>query len=141
MKIGKYELPDDLYYEENHFWVREDGNLLVMGLDDFGQAMAGEIVFVELPAEGKILNAGKPFAKLESGKWVGNIYAPVSGQVVSINEELEMNPALINEDCYGEGWICKINPNNQEELTKLIHGSEAVEKWLAAEIERYVKTK
>jgi glycine cleavage system H protein len=141
LKIGKYNLPNDLYYEENHFWVREDGDLLLMGLDDFGQAMAGEIVFVELPVEGKTLKAGKSFGKLESGKWVGSIYAPVSGEVVSINEKLEINPGLINEDCYGEGWICRIKPSNREELDRLIHGSGAVEKWLAAEIERHAKAK
>ncbi|MBW1799286.1 MAG: glycine cleavage system protein GcvH [Deltaproteobacteria bacterium] len=137
MEIQGYNMPDDLYYEENHFWVREEGDLLVMGLDDFGQKMAGDIVYIQLPAEGKKLKAGKSFAKMESGKWLGKVYAPVNGELEEINEELEINPALINEDSYGEGWMYKIRPDDKSELDNLIHGPEAVEKWLLAEIEKY----
>jgi len=130
-------LPDDLYYEENHFWVKEEGDLLVMGLDDFGQQMAGEIVYIQLPAEGKKLKAGKSFAKMESGKWLGKVYAPVNGELAESNGELELNPGLINEDCYGEGWMYKIKPDDIGELNNLIHGPEAIEKWLLADIEKY----
>ena len=137
MEIQGYNMPDDLYYEENHFWVRDEGELLVMGLDDFGQKMAGDIVYIQLPAEGKKLKAGKSFAKMESGKWLGKVYAPVNGELEEINEELEINPALINEDSYGEGWMYKIRPDDKSELDNLIHGPEAVEKWLLAEIEKY----
>jgi hypothetical protein len=87
MEIQGYNLPDDLYYEENHFWVRDDGDLLVMGMDDFAQQMAGEIVYVQLPDEGKIIKAGKKFAKMESGKWLGKVYGPVNGELVAVNEE------------------------------------------------------
>jgi len=137
MEIQGYHMPEDLHYEENHFWVREEGELLVMGLDDFGQKMAGDIVYIQLPAEGKKLKAGKSFAKMESGKWLGKVYAPVNGELEEINEDLEINPALINEDCYGEGWMYKIRPDDKSELGKLIHGPEAIEKWLLAEIEKY----
>ncbi|MBW2065953.1 MAG: glycine cleavage system protein H [Deltaproteobacteria bacterium] len=139
MEIQGYNMPEDLYYEEHHFWVKEEGDLLVMGLDDFGQKMAGEIVYVQLPPEGKKLKAGKSFAKMESGKWLGKIYAPVNGELVEINEELETNPTLINEDCYGEGWMYKIRPDDKGELANLIHGPEAIEKWLLADIEKYSK--
>lgn len=139
MKIQGYNMPEDLYYEEHHFWVREQGDLLVMGLDDFGQKMAGEIVYVQLPAEGKRLQAGKPFAKMESGKWLGKIYAPVNGELSEVNEELEINPTLINEDCYGKGWMFKMRPDDKEQLGDLIHGPEAIEKWVLADIERYAK--
>ena len=115
----------------------DEGELLVMGLDDFGQKMAGDIVYIQLPAEGKKLKAGKSFAKMESGKWLGKVYAPVNGELEEINEELEINPALINEDSYGEGWMYKIRPDDKSELDNLIHGPEAVEKWLLAEIEKY----
>ena len=137
MDIQGYDMPDDLYYEENHFWVKEDGDLLVMGMDDFAQKMAGEIVYVQLPDEGKALKVGKKFAKIESGKWLGKVFAPVNGELAAVNEELEMNPGLINEDCYGKGWMYKINPSNKGEINDLIHGPEAVEKWVLADIEKY----
>jgi glycine cleavage system H protein len=139
MEIQGYNLPDELYYEENHFWVKEEGDLIVMGMDDFAQKMAGEIVYVQLPDEGKALSAGKKFAKIESGKWLGKVFAPVSGELAAVNEELETNPGLINEECYGKGWLYKIKPSDRNELSNLIHGADAVEKWMVAEIEKYKK--
>jgi glycine cleavage system H protein len=139
MEIQGYNMPDELYYEENHFWVKEEGELLVMGMDDFGQKMAGQIVYVQLPETGKELAAGKKFAKIESGKWLGKVFAPVSGELAAVNEQLETNPELINEDCYGKGWLYKIKPVEKGEIQKLLHGREAVEKWLLADIERYKK--
>ena len=139
MEIQGYSMPDDLHYEENHYWVKVQGDILVMGMDDFAQQMAGEIVYVQLPFEGKKLTAGKKFAKVESGKWVGKVYAPVNGELVESNEELEMDPTIINKDCYGEGWMYKIKPKNMGEMENLIHGNEAVEKWLLEDIEKYAK--
>jgi glycine cleavage system H protein len=101
--------------------------------------MAGEIVYVQLPFEGKKLNFGKKFAKVESGKWVGKVFAPVNGEILGSNEELEINPTIINKDCYREGWMYKIKPGDIREVENLIHGSEAVKKWLLADIERYKK--
>jgi glycine cleavage system H protein len=139
MEIQGYNLPDDLYYEEHHFWVRDEGDLLVMGMDDFAQQQAKELVYIQLPDEGKILTSGKKFAKVESGKWLGKVYAPVNGELTGVNEELETNPGLINEDCYGKGWMYKIKPQDKGELDNLIHGQEAVEKWVLADIEKYAK--
>jgi glycine cleavage system H protein len=139
MEIQGYNMPDELYYEENHFWVKEEGELLVMGMDDFGQKMAGQIVYVQLPETGKELVVGKKFAKIESGKWLGKVFAPVSGELAAVNEQLETNPDLINTDCYGKGWLYKIKPSEKGEMQKLMHGREAVEKWLLADIERYKK--
>ena len=137
MEIQGYNMPDDLYYEENHYWVLVEGDLLVMGMDDFAQQMAGEIVYIQLPFEGKKLKKGKKFAKVESGKWLGKVYAPVNGELVECNEELETNTAIINEDCYGAGWIYKIKPDDMGELGSLIHGAAAIEKWLLDDIEKY----
>ncbi|MBW1866722.1 MAG: glycine cleavage system protein GcvH [Deltaproteobacteria bacterium] len=137
MEIEGYNMPDDLHYEENHYWVRTEGDLLVMGMDDFARKMAGDIVYVQLPFEGKALKLGKKFAKVESGKWVGKVYAPVNGEIVGSNEELETNPELINQDCYQKGWMYRIRPNDMGEVDSLIHGSDAVEKWLLADIEKY----
>jgi glycine cleavage system H protein len=139
MQIEQYNMPDELYYEENHFWVREEADVLVMGMDDFAQTMAGEIVYVQLPDEGKELKKGKKFAKVESGKWLGKVYAPVSGELVAVNEELETSPELINDDCYGKGWMYKIKPSDMAEVQELIHGPDAVKEWLLAEIEKYAE--
>ncbi len=139
MEIHGYNMPDELHYEENHFWVRDEGDILVMGMDDFAQILAGEIVYIQLPEEGKILKAGKKFAKMESGKWLGKVYAPVNGELVGVNEELETNPGLINDDCYGKGWMYKIRPDDKGELSNLMHSHEELDKWLLAEIEKHVK--
>ena len=139
MEIQGYNMPDDLHYEENHYWVKAQGDILILGMDDFAQQMAGEIVYVQLPFEGKKMKKGKKFAQVESGKWLGKIFAPVNGELVESNEELEASAALINQDCYGEGWMYKIRPDDIAEVEDLIHGADAVEKWLLADIEKYKK--
>jgi len=139
MDIKGYYLPDDLYYEKNHFWVKEEDGLLVMGMDDFAQKMAGEIVYIQLPDEGKIIKTGKKFAKMESGKWLGKVFGPVNGELVAVNEELEENPGFINEDCYGKGWMFKIRPDDIGEMANLLREPEEIEKWLLAEIEKYAE--
>jgi glycine cleavage system H protein len=139
MEIEGYNLPGELYYEENHFWVREEGDLLVMGMDDFAQQMAGDIVYVQLPDEGKRIKAGKKFAKMESGKWLGKVFGPVNGELAAVNEELEENPGLINEDCYDKGWIFKIKPDDKAELQNLLKEPAAIEKWLLTDIEKYAE--
>jgi glycine cleavage system H protein len=139
MKVQNYNLPEDLHYEPNHFWVRREGDIAVMGMDDFAQSMAGEVVYVQLPDEGKMLKAGGKFAKIESGKWLGKVYAPLSGELVGVNDALESNPGLINEDCYGKGWLYKIKADDWSELDNLVHGAEAIEKWILEEIKKYAQ--
>lgn len=139
MEIQGYTMPDDLYYEEHHYWVRVDGDILVMGLDDFAQQLAGQIVYVQLPFDGKALQAGKKFAKVESGKWLGTVYAPVDGEIHSTNQELELKPGLINEDGYGKGWMYKIRPKDIGQISRLMKGRDAVEPWLLADIAKYKK--
>jgi glycine cleavage system H protein len=139
MVIQGFDMPDDLYYDENHYWIRVEGDLIVMGMDDFGQKLAEEIVYVQLPFVGKTLTAGKKFAQVESGKWVGKIYAPMNGKIAAVNENLEESPGLINEDCYARGWMFSIEPADMAELSNLIHGSDAVENWVLEDIEKYMK--
>jgi glycine cleavage system H protein len=139
MEFESYNMPDELYYDPNHYWVRQEGDLLVMGMDDFARKLAGQIVFVQLPEEGKALKQGKKFASVESGKWLGKVYAPVTGELAGVNEELETNPGLINQDCYGSGWMYKVKPDDMGELQNLLHGTEAVQKWLIGEIEKFAK--
>jgi glycine cleavage system H protein len=141
MEIQSYNMPDELYYEQNHYWVRPEGDLIVMGMDDFAQKLAGQVVFVQLPEEGKAVKAGKKFASVESGKWLGKIYGPLDGEIAAVNEELETSPGLINQDCYGKGWLYKIKPNDPADIGKLMHGKDAVEPWLLAEIEKYAQGK
>jgi glycine cleavage system H protein len=139
MEFESYNMPDELYYEPNHYWVRQEGDLLVMGMDDFARKLAGQIVFVQLPEEGKAIKLGKKFASVESGKWLGKVYAPVNGEIAGVNEELETNPGLINQDCYGVGWMYKIKPDDMGEVQNLLHGTEAVQKWLVEEIAKFAK--
>jgi glycine cleavage system H protein len=141
MEIQGYYLPDGLYYEENHFWVKEEDGLLVLGMDDFAQKMAGEVVYIQLPDEGKIIKAGKKFAKLESGKWLGKVFGPVNGELAAVTAGLEESAGLINEDCYGKGWMFKIRPDDIGEMANLLHEPEEIEKWLLAEIEKYAEDK
>ena len=102
--------PSELRYSEDHEWLKlEEGNRARVGITDFAQKELGDVVFVELPEEGTALNAGESFAVVESVKAVSDIYAPVSGKVVEVNDALNDSPELINEDPYGEGWIAIID--------------------------------
>lgn len=141
MNIGEYEFPDDLYYDRNHFWAKEDdeGNV-VFGATDFFQKLAGEIVFIELPMEGSEVSQGDTPASLESGKWVGKIFIPVSGKIVEVNEELEDSPELINESCYEEGWIAKIEPSDKDkDLANLLKAGDEFKAFLESEIKKHAK--
>lgn len=136
MEVQGYNFPDELYYDKNHFWARVEGEVVVMGTTDLTQKLAGEITYVEIPDEGDEVTQGKPFGSIESGKWVGRVYAPVSGEVAEANEDLEDEPELINQDCYGKGWICKIEPSDLEaDLANLMQG-EAYRAWVEEEIKK-----
>ena len=141
MEIEGYLFPDDLYYHKEHFWAKVEGDLVTMGTTDFAQKLAGQIVYAELPSVNKVLEQGKPCGSMESGKWVGRIYAPVSGKVESSNQELEDTPELINDSPYEKGWLCKIKPSNlQEELNHLMKG-DSLKEFVKAEIDRVKKMK
>lgn len=137
MEYKGYNLPEDLLYEKNHYWVKVEGDFIVMGMNDFAQRLAGNLVFVQLPSEGKKVKTGKKFAKVESGKWLGKVYSPCNGVLESVNEDLMGNPGLINEDCYGAGWMYKIKPDDMGELDDLIQGVDAIQNWMDEEIDKY----
>jgi glycine cleavage system H protein len=141
MDVEGYNIPEDLYYDKNHYWARVEGDLVIMGMNDYAQKMAGEIVYVQLPEEGKRLKSGKKFAAVESGKWLGKVYAPVNGELVGVNEELEENPGLINEDCYGKGWMYKIKADDMNELETLMRDPDDLREWLKAEIAEHGETR
>jgi len=141
MEIEGYLLPDELYYHKEHFWAKVEGTTVTVGTTDFAQKLAGQIVFVELPSTGKAVEQGKPCGSMESGKWVGRIYAPISGKVESSNQDLEESPEFINESPYEKGWMFKISASNlQDDLKNLMKGS-AVEPFIRSEIERIKKMK
>ncbi|MDR1856336.1 MAG: glycine cleavage system protein H [Desulfovibrio sp.] len=140
MEIAGYNMPEELYYDQYHFWSKVEGDEIVVGMDEFAVKLAGQIVFVQLPFVGKAVSAGKKFAKVESGKWLGTVYSPADGEVVAVNEELESNPSLINSDCYGKGWMYRIKPADMSQVQSLVHGGKDVlEPWLQADIAKYAK--
>jgi len=131
-----YEVPDELYYHEEHSWARVDGTKVTVGMTDFFQKEAGDIVFVDLPDEEDEVSQGEVCGKIQSRKWIGKLVAPVSGEIIEINEDLEDDTSLINTDPYGEGWIIVIEASDlDEELGNLIHG-DAVAAFLDREIKR-----
>jgi glycine cleavage system H protein len=103
--------PEDLQYTKDHEWVRTDGDTLRVGVTDYAQEALGDIVFVTLPDVGAEVSAGTPCGEIESTKSVSDVYAPVTGTVVSRNESLDTAPELINSDPYGDGWMLEIRPS------------------------------
>ena len=135
MELQGYVLPDELYYHEEHSWARieEDGTVTV-GMNDFFQKEAGDIVFVDMPEEDDEVEQGEVCGKIQSRKWIGKLCSPLSGEIFEVNEELEDEVTLINKDPYGAGWIFKMKATNlEEEKADLFHG-ESVEKWISEEI-------
>lgn len=142
MEYEGYEFPDDLKYEKNHFWAKIEGDLVVTGASEFISKQAGEITFVDLPEEGDDLTQGKPYGSIESGKWVGRIYAVVSGEVAEVNPLLEDEPEKMNESPYGEAWICKIRPSNLEaEMAALMSPDDAFKTFIKDEIRKIEEQK
>jgi glycine cleavage system H protein len=137
MDFEGYHFPDDLKYEKNHFWAKAEGELVVMGATEFVAKQAGEITFVDLPEADDEVYQGKPFGSIESGKWVGRIYAVVTGTVAEVNETLEDEPEKINEDPYGDAWICKIKPSDPAAgMDALMSPDEAFRKFIAEELKK-----
>ena len=112
--------PTDLRYTKEHEWARQEGNRVRVGITHYAQQELGDVVFVDLPQEGSILQAGEAFAVVESVKAVSDIYAPVSGRVVEVNQDLVDRPELINQDPYGAGWIAVLEMENPAELDELL---------------------
>ncbi|MEJ2765987.1 glycine cleavage system protein GcvH [Photobacterium sp. MCCC 1A19761] len=120
---------ENLKFAESHEWVRDNGDgTVTIGISDHAQSLLGDVVFVDLPEVGDTTEAGESFSLVESVKAASDIYAPVTGEILEINEELEESPELINEEPYEGGWIAKIKVADVEELAKLIDS----EKYLAS---------
>ena len=114
-----FETPDDRRYMESHEWATDDDPVRV-GISDFAQDELGDVVFVELPEAGDEVTMGEEFGVIESIKAVSDLYAPVSGEVVAVNEDLFDRPELVNDDPYGEGWMLEVDPSDDDEFDALL---------------------
>tara|TARA_B100000900_G_scaffold411150_1_gene430268 strand:- start:16612 stop:16995 length:384 start_codon:yes stop_codon:yes gene_type:complete len=114
------EIPDGLIYTKEHEWIKVDGDEIIVGITDYAQNALTDVVWVELPELGASVKSMDSFANVESVKSVSEIYAPVSGEVTEINEDLEDAPETVNTDPYGEGWICKMRMDDPGELNSLL---------------------
>ncbi|GGE48369.1 glycine cleavage system H protein [Pullulanibacillus camelliae] len=113
-------VPKDLRYSEEHEWVKVENDTVRIGITDFAQDELGDIVFVELPEVGDEIEADEPFGSVESVKTVSELYAPISGKVVSVNEDLEDSPEFVNESPYEKAWMIVVEPSNASDVDKLL---------------------
>lgn len=113
-------LPEDLLYSEEHEWIKKEGDKVRIGITDFAQSELGDIVFVELPEEDDDITAGESFGSVESVKTVSELYSPISGTVVEVNEDLDDTPEAVNESPYEGAWMVLVTPSDESELDKLM---------------------
>lgn len=112
--------PSNVKYTSEHEWIRLEGEIAYVGITDYAQDQLGDIVFVDIPTEGEILEKGETFGTIEVVKTVSDLFLPIGGEVLEINPALEENPELVNKDPYGEGWLIKIKPTDVSEMDDLL---------------------
>ena len=117
-------IPDDLMYTKDHEWVRAEGDIAFIGITDFAQSELGDIVYVEVETVGDTLNAEEVFGSVEAVKTVSDLFMPVGGEVLEVNEGIESEPESVNSDPYGKGWILKIRVTDMSELEHLLSAEE-----------------
>ncbi|MDZ4676094.1 MAG: glycine cleavage system protein GcvH [Oligoflexia bacterium] len=113
-------VPTEFLYTKDHEWAQVDENLVSVGITEYAQDALGEVVYVELPEEGQKVTQNEPFGVVESVKAVSDLFAPISGTVVEVNEVLMDNPGSVNDDPYGDGWLIRIEMDSEKELTTLM---------------------
>ena len=118
------KIPQDLLYTKDHEWARVNDDTVTIGISDYAQSELGDVVFVELPEPGDATEQFQPCASIEAVKAVSDLYASVTGEITDINTALEDDPQIINQDCYGDGWILKIKMNDKKELEELMSPEE-----------------
>ena len=117
-------VPNHLLYTKDHEWVEFKEDYAIVGITDYAQGQLGDVIFVEFPEIGEDLNSGSSFGEVEAVKTVSDLFAPISGKVLSVNEEIENTPDLVNSDPYKKGWLVKISPSNYEEKDGLMNFEE-----------------
>ena len=118
--MAEYDVPQELRYTREDEWIRIEGERVVIGVTDYAQQQLGDVVFVELPAVGAAIERGEPFGVVESVKAVADLFGPVSGRVVESNALLSEQPELVNADCYGDGWMLVVEPDDPGEIDDLL---------------------
>ena len=117
-------LPNHLLYTKEHEWIEFKDDLAIVGITDYAQSQLGDVIFVEFPEIGANLDIGSSFGEIEAVKTVSDLFAPISGNVISINDEIEDTPDLVNTDPYGAGWLIKMSPTKNEQKEKLMDADE-----------------
>ena len=117
-------IPNNLKYTKEHEWINVKDGIGTIGITDFAQSELGDIVFVELPSIGEDIAQNDVFGTIEAVKTLADLFSPVSGKIIEINDELENSPEMINSDCYNEGWIVKIKLSNESELSALLSDAD-----------------
>ena len=117
-------IPEELKYTKDHEWIKVDGNEALIGVTDFAQRELGDIVYVEIESEGEDLDKGDVFGTVEAVKTVSDLFMPIAGKVIAINEELESNPEIVNADPYGKGWMIKVDISDTSGLEGLLPADE-----------------
>jgi glycine cleavage system H protein len=126
--VSELKFPADLLYVESHEWVKPEGARIRIGITDYAQDQLGDIVFVELPPVGKTMAKGAPFGSVESVKAVSEVYMPVGGTIVEINQSLETSPEIVNGSPYADGWMIRVEPTAPDELKALLTPEAYVDK-------------
>ena len=116
--------PNDLKYDKEHEWVRLTGDVAIIGISDFAQDQLGEVVYVDLPSEGDMVSAGETFGEIESVKSVSELYSPVTGEIIKVNEALGDTPETVNQDPYGDGWMVQVRLDDTSEVDGLMSADE-----------------
>lgn len=117
-------VPANLKYSSDHEWCRIEGDTAVIGITDFAQSQLGDIVFVDVPTVGETLSAGEVFGTIEAVKTVSDAFLPVSGEILAFNEAVDADPALVNKDAYGEGWLIRVRMSAPEETDALLSAAD-----------------
>ena len=123
IRLHAMNVPDQLRYSSDHEWVSRDGDVVRIGITDYAQDALGDVVFVQVPTIGADVTSGDSFGEIESTKSVSDVYAPVSGIVLEVNEALADGPQVLNEDPYGDGWICTIRMTDPGQFDALLEAS------------------
>src|SRR6267154_245669 len=118
------QFPEELKYTKDHEWIKMDGNEAIIGITDFAQSELGDIVYIDIEKEGETLDAEAVFGTVEAVKTVSDLFMPVAGKVISVNENLQTSPEGVNKDPYGEGWIIRIVPANPGDVNALLSAAE-----------------
>jgi glycine cleavage system H protein len=117
-------VPANLKYTKDHEWVKLEGNIATVGVTDFAQSELGDIVYIEVETKGETLNHEEIFGSIEAVKTVSDLFMPISGEIIEVNEELDRNPEIVNTDPYGDGWMIKVAVSDASEMVQLLSAAE-----------------